>query len=229
MDSKNISVCCAIIISALIISTGLTRIIKQDRSVTVRGLAEKEVAADLAIWPLTFTVGNNSLPKLQDDIINKTELAVKFLKNHSLTEDDYTIQAPGITDYSLDPYIDHDSISYNFLGKITVLVRTAKVQLVKQAQADSLKLASDGITVAQNYDSRVTYEFTALNQIKPEMIAEATENARSAAEQFARDSHSKVGKIKKATQGLFSIEDAAIGLEERKNIRVVTTVEYSLK
>ena len=83
--------------------------------------------------------------------------------------------------------------------------------------------------MSQDYDSRITFDFTALNDIKPEMIALATKNARQAAEQFAHDSGSRVGKIKNATQGLFSINDAAIGLEEKKNVRVVTTVEYLLK
>ena len=64
---------------------------------------------------------------------------------------------------------------------------------------------------------------------KPEMIALATKNARLAAQQFANDSGSKVGEIKKATQGLFSVENAAIGLEDIKSIRVVTQVEYQLR
>ena len=85
------------------------------------------------------------------------------------------------------------------------------------------------IAVSQDYDSKVQYEFTGLNNIKPEMIAVATKNAREAAEQFARDSGSKVGKIKSASQGLFTIDDAAVGLEEKKAVRVVTTVEYLLK
>ncbi|MBQ5470571.1 MAG: SIMPL domain-containing protein [Treponema sp.] len=229
METKNISICACIILASCILSFGLVNITKQNRTVTVRGLAEKEVEADLAIWPLSFSIGSNNLNSLQNEIIAKTNVAVKFLKDHSLSEEDYTIQAPNITDYSLDPYINHNQISYNYLAKVTILVRTSKVNSVKQAQADSLKLASNGITVSQDYDARVTYEFTALNQIKPEMIALATENARQAAEQFAHDSHSKVGKIKTATQGLFSIDDAAVGLEEKKNVRVVTTVEYMLK
>ena len=100
---------------------------------------------------------------------------------------------------------------------------------MKSAYADSLELVSAGIAVNQDYDSKVSYEFTKLNDIKPEMIAEATKNARTAAEQFAHDSNSKVGKIKKATQGLFTIEDAAVGLEDKKSVRVVNTVEYLLK
>lgn len=218
-----------LIISAAIMASGMTKIIKQDRSVTVRGLAEREVDADLAIWPIVFTVGNNDLSKIQSDILRKTAIITDFLKAHGLTEADYTVQAPKITDNTVNPYIDRSNMVYDYLAKETILVRTSSVGLLKEAHADSLRLAGQGVAIEQDYDSHISYEFTGLNEIKPEMIAQATENARLAAEQFAHDSKSKVGKIKKATQGLFTIEDAAVGLEEKKNIRVVTTVEYSLK
>ena len=126
-------------------------------------------------------------------------------------------------------YLDQDRIAYKYIGKATVLVRSNKIEAVKKANNDSLKLATSGITLNQDYDSKISFDFTALNDIKPEMIALATKNARQAAEQFARDSGSRVGKIKNATQGFFSIEDAAVGLEEKKKVRVVTTVEYLLK
>ncbi len=225
----HITLCVAIVLAAVVMASGMTKIVKQDRSVTVRGLAEREVDADLAIWPITFTVGSNDLLRIQSETVKKTEIITKFLENHGLTAEDYTVQAPIITDNTVNPYLDHDKMVYNYLSQETVLVRTSKVAIVKEAQADSLKLTSEGVAIQQDYGSQVVYEFTGLNGIKPEMIAEATENARLAAEQFARDSKSKVGKIKKATQGLFSINDAAVGLEEKKNIRVVTTVEYSLK
>ena len=233
MDKKIISILLTtfitIILSSLIICIGLFNVVKEERTVTVRGLSEREVYADLVIWPLKFTTGSNNLSSLQEDIIYKTKVVTDFLKEYSLTEDDFTVLAPDITDYSVDPYINRSSIPYNFLAKTTVLIRTSKVELVKKAQSDSLVLAGRGIAVSHDYDSKITYEFTKLNEIKPEMIAEATKNARKVAEQFAHDSNSKVGKIKKASQGLFSIEDAAQGLEEKKNIRVVTSVEYSLK
>ena len=229
MNSKIITICVTVLLAAGLLTVGLFNIVKTDRSVTVRGLAEREVVADMAIWPLKFTVGSNNLASLQNDIIAKTAEVTKFLNEYSLDAEDYTIQAASIRDYSVDPYINRDSIKYNYLATQTVLVRTSKVDLLKKAQSDSLKLAGRGIAVSQDYDTKVTYEFTGLNEIKPEMIAEATLNARKAAEQFAHDSNSRVGKIKKATQGLFSIEDAAVGLEEKKNVRVVTTVEYLLK
>ena len=117
---------------------------------------------------------------------------------------------------------------YNYIGKQTILIRSENVQAVKQAAEDTLELLGKGVSLDSNYDNKVQYYFDSLNKIKPEMIADATENARKAAEQFAHDSGSKVGKIKTATQGLFSIEDAAPGLEYKKNVRVVTTVVYNL-
>ncbi len=225
----HITFCVTIILAAAILASGMTKIMKQDRSVSVRGLSEREVDADLAIWPITFSVGNNDLLKLQSDVVKKNEIITKFLEEHGFASEDYTIQAPKITDNTVNPYINRENMVFNYIAKSTVLVRTSKVPLVKKAHTESLKLLSEGIAVQQDYDSNIVYEFTGLNNIKPEMIAEATENARLAAEQFAHDSKSKVGKIKNATQGLFSINDAAVGLEERKTIRVVTTVEYSLK
>ena len=96
------------------------------------------------------------------------------------------------------------------------------------AQSNVLDLMGQDIAVLQDYDGQIRYEYTSLNSIKPEMIGEATKNARAAAEQFANDSGSKVGKIRTATQGWFSINDATVGLEQKKNVRVVTTVEFIL-
>lgn len=219
----------SLIISAVILAVGFSGIARADRTVSVRGLAEKEVDADLAVWPLTFTLGSNDLAELQKDILAKTEIVKQYLAEYGISEADYTVQSPSITDNSVNPYMDKNQVRYLFLAKTTVLVRSSQVEQVKKAQADSLKLMSHGIAVSKDYDGKISFEFTALNDIKPQMIAEATKNARTAAEQFARDSGSKVGKIKRASQGLFSIEDAAVGLAEKKNIRVVTTVEYLLK
>lgn len=219
----------AIVVAAAILAVGMANITKTDRSVSVRGLAEREVAADMAVWPLSFTLGGNNLATLQQTISDKTAVATQFLQEHGLEPSDFTVQAPAITDNSVNPYMDKNQISYIYIAKATILVRSDKVLEVKNAQADSMALMSSGIAVSQDYSSKISFEFTKLNDIKPDMIADATQNARLAAEQFARDSGSKVGKIKRATQGLFSIEDAAVGLEEKKNVRVVTTVEYALK
>lgn len=224
-----LAVSVSLVVSAAIVSVGLSKIARPDRTVTVRGLAEKEVDADLALWPLTFTLGANSLPQLQKDILAKTQTVKEYLASHGLSEEDYTVQSPSITDNTINPYMDRDKILYTYLAQTVVLVRSSKVAEVKKAQDNSLDLMSSGIAVSKDYNSKIAFEFTKLNDIKPQMIAEATKNARTAAEQFAHDSGSKVGKIKTATQGFFSIENAAEDLQEKKTIRVVTTVEYLLK
>ena len=230
-DLKTIilSVSVSVIASAVILSVGLSNIARADKTVSVRGLAEREVDADLAVWPLTFSLGSNDLSELQKDILAKTEIVKNYLAEYELSSEDFTVQSPSITDNSMNPYMDKNQVRYTYIAETVVLVRSSKVEQVKKAQGDSLKLMSDGIAVSKDYKSKISFEFTKLNDIKPQMIAEATKNARLAAEQFARDSGSKVGKIKNATQGLFSIDNAAAGLEEKKKVRVVTTVEYLLK
>ena len=227
MDSLKIGI--SIVIAAVILAVGLANIITPERSVSVRGLAEREVDADLAVWNMSFSMGENNLESMQRSIVEKTEVIKKYLIKHGLEESDFTVKPAAITDNSLNSYMDQTKITYKFVARQTILVRSEKIEAVKSAYADSLELVSAGIAVNQDYDSKVSYEFTKLNDIKPEMIAEATKNARTAAEQFAHDSNSKVGKIKKATQGLFTIEDAAVGLEDKKSVRVVNTVEYLLK
>ena len=227
MDSLKIGI--SIVMAAVILAVGLANIITPERSVSVRGLAEREVDADLAVWNMSFSMGENSLESMQKSILEKTEVIKKYLIKHGLDESDFTVKPAAITDNSLNSYMDQTKITYKFVAQQTILVRSGKIEAVKSAYADSLELVSAGIAVSQDYDSKVSYEFTKLNDIKPEMIAEATKNARTAAEQFAHDSNSKVGKIKKATQGLFTIEDAAVGLEDKKSVRVVNTVEYLLK
>ena len=209
------------------IAQGFGTIAKPDRIVSVRGLAEREVDADLAVWPLSFSLGGDSLQDLQTDIVNKIAIATDYLKKYGLAETDYTVQAPSLTDTTLVTY-SNDKAPYHYIAKQVILVRSKNVIAVKNAQEHSLDLMGQNIAVERDYDSKVLYDYTSLNDIKPEMIGEATKNARAAAEQFASDSGSSVGKIKTATQGWFSIEDAAPGLEERKKVRVVTTVEYIL-
>ena len=222
-------ICITVLVSAVVLSFGVSRIGRETRSVTVRGLSEREVDADLVVWPLSFSVGDNDLSLLRKEIISKNNVCVDFLKAHGLEESDFTVQAPQIQDNTVNLYIDKERISYKYIAQARILIRSNKIDEVKSAQNDSLNLAENGIAVRQDYDTKMQFEFTGLNDIKPEMIAEATKNARLAAEQFAHDSGSRVGKIKKATQGLFSIENAATGLEEKKHIRVVTSVEYLLK
>ena len=225
---QTIIISISLVICSVILAGGMSKIIKQNRTVTVRGLCEREVPADMAVWKLTFSLGGNDLPSLQKQIISQTATATEYLKSHELTDEDFSVQSPSITDTSVELYIDSSRRPFIYIAKQSILVRSDKVSAVKAAAENTLELMGNGISVSSDYDSRVIYDFNGLNQIKPEMIALATQNAREAAEQFARDSHSKVGKINSATQGLFTIEDAASGLEDVKRVRVVTTVVYNL-
>lgn len=224
----------ALVGSAYIIAGGFGKmadnfgmIAKPDRVVSVRGLAEREVDANLAVWPMMFSLGGDTLIDLQKNVVAKQEAAKQYLLKFGLTEADITVQAPSINDTGLN-YYGSDKPKFAYIARQTILVRSTNVDAVRKAQLNSLELMGQGIAIQQDYESKVQYEYTLLNDIKPEMIGEATKNARAAAEQFASDSGSKVGKIKSATQGWFSINDAAVGLEQRKNVRVVTTVEFTL-
>ena len=225
---KTIIISAAVVISSIILALGMGKIMHTERTVSVRGLAEKEVDADLAVWKLSFSLGSNDMKDLQNQILNQTDLAKAFLEQHQLTQADYTVLSPEITDATVSLYSDPERRSFDYVGKQTILIRSGNVQGVKAAAQDTIQLLGQGVSVSSDWDGKVQYYFNGLNEIKPEMIAEATENARKAAEQFAHDSKSKVGKIQTASQGLFSIEDAAPGLEYKKNVRVVTTVIYSL-
>jgi len=225
---KTLIITAAAIISSVILSLGMGKIMHTERTVSVRGLSEKEVDADMAVWKLSFSIGSNNMKDLQNQIIEKTELAKSFLEQYELKQADYTVLSPEITDATVSMYSDPEHRSFDYVGKQTILIRSSNVQGVKDAAQNTIELLGQGVSVSADWEGKVQYYFNGLNEIKPEMIAEATENARKAAEQFARDSKSKVGKIQSASQGLFSIEDAAPGLEYKKNVRVVTTVVYTL-
>lgn len=225
---KIITCCLSAIACSMIVAFGMGNIIHQQRTVSVRGLSEREVDSDMAVWKLSFSAGSNSLVDLRNQIISKTELSKAFLKAKGLSEADYTVLAPEITDATVNLYSDPVHRSFDYVAKQTIMIRSSNVQGVKNASENTIELLGQGISVSADWDGKVQYYFNGLNDIKPEMIAEATENARKAAEKFAHDSNSKVGKIQNASQGLFTIEDAAPGMEYKKSVRVVTTVVYSL-
>ena len=231
MQNKNnfyfLGIC--LVIASIVISLGFSSINPKEASVSVRGLAQREVNADLAVWQLSFGLGDNNLENLQKSIKEKSESVSLYLKDKGLDERDFSVLSPSITNNLLDPYINQEKMQYIYIAKLNFLIRTDKISAVKKAHEGLLELVDKGIAIKQDYENKINYEFTKLNDIKPEMIALATKNARKAAEQFAKDSNSNLGKIKHATQGLFSIENAATGLEERKIVRVVTQIQYLLK
>jgi hypothetical protein len=200
-----------------------------DRCVTVKGLCEKEVMADKVIWPIMYKQGGNELGELYNTVEDTNATIVKFLKDAGVSDDEITMNAPSILDTRTNLYGERKE--YHYIVTAGVTVCSEKVELIVKLQTEQAKLYEKGIPVGmgENWSYPTTYSFTALNDIKPGMIEEATINARQAAEKFAKDSNSKLGKIKNATQGQFSVSDRDSNTPYIKNVRVVTNVVYYLK
>jgi hypothetical protein len=214
------------------IKSGIVKFKEMDRTVTAKGLCEKEVKADKVTWPLKFKELGNDPAELYDRIESNTQTVVSFLKANGLSDEEISIAPPAMVDQQANMSYSSEQVRYRYKANCVVTVVSKNVDLVRKIVSNQAKLMRQGVTIVSNeYDetSNVTYEFTGLNDIKPEMIAEATKNARKTAEQFASDSNSELGKIKTADQGQFSINDRDQNTPWLKNIRVVTTVVYYLK
>jgi hypothetical protein len=219
-----------ICIAGLSVSNAVYKLRASQRFVTVKGLAEREVDADLVVWPLTFSVASNDLNDLQRQVDAKRQTVREFLTGAGFEEAEISQAAPRIRDTESEiQYGQNVPPKFRYIAQATSTLRTSKVPVAKAAIEKAGELVGKGIVlVGEDYGKTTEFLFTGLNEIKPAMIEEATKNARTAAEQFAKDSGSKVGKIRSASQGLFTITDRDMNSPDRKNVRVVTTVEYYL-
>lgn len=240
MDKKNFSLNVTSWIPALLIAAGLCllgvfisngfgRISQNARVVTVRGLCEKEVAANKVTWPIVSKEVGDDLPTIYRDIENSNASILKFLKSNGITDSEISVNAPQVIDLAADRY-NSSPTPYRYNVTNVVVVTSSKVDQVRKLMGRQTELLKEGIAiVAGDYNYPTVYEYTDLNKVKPGMIAEATQNARQAANKFADDSDSRLGKIKTASQGQFSIEDRDQYTPFIKKIRVVSTIEYYLK
>jgi hypothetical protein len=204
-----------------------------DRYVTVKGLAETFVSADLAVWPLRTTATGDDLGRVQEQIDTALATITGFLREAGIEESAIQPQRVEVTDLLAQPYRPEGAGDNRFILAQTVIVRTEQVDLVAALNQQSGELIKRGVVLVDS--GGPTYLFTRLNDIKPELLAEATRNARAAAEQFAADSGSEIGEIRRASQGLFEIlaRDPAPNLfepnQQDKKVRVVSTIEYRLR
>lgn len=198
------------------------------RSITVKGLAEREVKANLALWPLKFTVAANSLSDLESRMSAAEGKVRAFLQQAGIAAADISQTTPRITDEYANRY-DNKKPDERYTAESILLVRTAEVDKVLAAMATTNELLRQDVLLAPTYEYNTEFLFTALDEIKPAMIAAATADARAAAQQFAQDSGSNVGKIINANQGYFSINDLDSYTPHIKRVRVVTTVQYGLE
>ena len=201
-----------------------------ERVVQVKGLAEKEVEATLAIWPLSFSESATDLKSLYKKMESTSLTVNNFLLNNGLKKSEIIESPPEVTDRFTYNYKERHKIKERYQIKKVFTVKTEDINKVIEARKKTGELLSKGVLLAkEDWSNKTSFSYTKLNDIKPEMIKKATEAAREAAEQFARDSNSKIGKIKDARQGFFSISDVDSTTPQMKKVRVVTSVTYYLK
>ena len=207
-----------------------------NNTVTVKGLAEMDVSADLAFWKIKFKTTGDDLAALQQKMAGDLNAIEDFLQKSGFGKDEIMIGRINTNDLKTNPYRSGEITDSRYILDQTITVRTTNVNLVEQALSKIGDLVAQGVIFDnQDYSSPVSYLFTGLNQIKPQMLEMATKNAKQAAEQFALSSQSKVGKIKNANQGVFSIlpREQIPGVSEteqiNKTVRVVSTVVYYLE
>lgn len=218
-----------LIIAGVLVYWGFTSVAEKDRSVEVRGFSERIVDADKATWPINCKLRGDDLPALYAQAKTSTKLIKEFLIRNGVPQKDITESAPSVTDYRMQDW-KPENVTSRYVLDLSITVSTGKVKLVHDLTYRISDLMTQGIYIASNdYGGNVNYEFTGLDKIKPAMIEASTKNAREAAEKFAKDSGSKLGKIKKATQGYFSIDNRDEQTPWVKKVRVVTSVEYYLK
>ena len=206
------------------------------RYVEVKGLAERQVAADLALWPLRFVSTGNDLSVAQAEITKDTRAVYTFLSRHGIDTAAVQLLALEVSDAEANRF-QGERGGTRFVIQQTVMVRSDKPDVVLAASQRVSELVSAGVILSSSGEYGVggpTFVFTKLNQLKPAMVAEATANARAAAQQFAADSRTSLGDIRYANQGIFVIlpRDQALGVNEggqlQKIVRVVSTVQYLL-
>lgn len=218
--------------SGYVLGDGLRRAKMAERSVTVRGVSERDVTANLATWSIEFSNKGDDLSTVQRSVDAQANAVRNFFTRAGFGPDE-------VTDSNISVSRERDPDDANAPDRLvvrrTIQLRTNDVMKARRAFAEQANLLRSGVEMSS---SDVSYVFTRLNQLKPEMIAEANKNARSSAEQFAKDSGASVGAIKRASQGYFSVgprdgeqceECGSSGSNSPfQKVRVVTTIDYDI-
>lgn len=227
-----------IAVAGALAGSGFARARQADRYVTVKGISEREVRADTGLWPLRLVAADDDLSRANQQLAGSVEKLRAFLAANGISEKETSLQGVKVTDAFADQYRPAGQVARRYVVETTLLVRSGNPDRVLAVSQKVGDLVRQGVVLSTRGDyegSGPTFLFTKLNDIKPAMIAEATARAREAATQFAQDSKSSLGGIRRASQGLFEIlpRDEAPGLrgegQIEKRVRVVTTVEYLLR
>jgi hypothetical protein len=216
--------------SGYVLGDGLRRAKMAERSVTVRGVSERDVTADLATWSVSFSDEGTTLGPVQASVDQKSRAVRDYFRRAGFKPDEISDTA-----INASSSFDRDRKEDRVTVSRSIQLRSRDVMKVRNAYARQSELIRDGVPIS---GSNVNYVFTRLNDMKPEMIAEANQSARKSAEQFARDSGAEVGRIKTASQGYFSVGardgeacdecGSGGGSSPFQKVRVVTTIDYDL-
>ena len=236
-----ISMALGLVIGAWILGSQIKAIRLADRYVAVKGLVERKVKSDFAIWPLGFKEAGDDLASLSVKTEADKNTVLQFLTQQGLQSSEIEIGVVRVVDTQANEYGAPARAPHRYIVDQQITVRTTRVDQVAAAAQKTMQLLQKGIVLGGNPGQGATCKFNGLNAIKPDMITEATRNARAAADRFAADSGSKVGAIRQANQGVFTILAADQGSESgeggggfggdssiMKTVRVVTTVQYYL-
>jgi hypothetical protein len=210
----------AIVVFGIIFFLAARGFSNQGSYVEVKGLSEKIVKADTAIWSMSFDVKSNNIDGLYADLDKNLNNIKTFLKSKGFEDSEINVASPNIYQ---DTYKDA-AFRYNASEQLSVY--TKKVDAVKAASKDSLLLIKQGIVMNQN---SVSFQLSDINSIKPEMLTEAIKNAKETALQIAGGSGASLGAISRGNQGVFDITEKDPGSPEYKKIRLVSTLRFILK
>ena len=227
-----------LVLGGLLFGVGVARVRADDRFVSVKGVSEREVRADLAIWPLRIVAADNDLAQASRTLRESEQRLREFLAAQGIDSTQLAVQDFAASDAFVNQY-GGGQITSRYALRQTVVVRSTNPDQILAASQRVAELVNAGVVLSSGNEyggtNGPTFLFTKLNAVKPPMIQEATARAREAAEQFARDSRASLGGIRRANQGVFEIlpRDQAPGISQEsqvvKTVRVVSTVEYLLK
>lgn len=224
----------AIMVGLIVLGAMIPRAVEKyrsyDRTVNVKGLCEREVKADKVIWPVVYKVMANEVQSIYDQTDAGNARIISFLESGGIEADEITVAVPQISDKLANEYGDNNR-AFRYIAKNVITVCTSDVDKVLALMSRQSELLKKGVVTdgSNQWENPVEFRYEGLNDIKPEMIEEATRNAREAAQKFAKDSDSRLGKIKTANQGTFTIENRDSNTPYIKKVRVVTSVTYYLK
>ena len=231
-----------IVLGAYVLGKSILRFRIDDRSISVKGFSEREVKADFAIWSLKVRTASNDLQEGSRALgVAKTKV-YEFLTKNGVNPKEIIQKDLSVTDLEAREYRPENASANRYIIEETMEVRSTNVDLVQKVSRMTSDLLNAGVALSSKEDfNALRFIFTKLNDIKPAMLSEATKNARKAAEEFTKESGTSLGKMRQATQGLFSIVDRDASLSGQadggyysgsadvyKKVRVVISVEYSI-